>query len=148
MLWAHHFALGLPALHLAAVGVETLATCGTRRLVAYWTTFLVAFRRIASPRAHWCTVFRLALLLHALAPFFPTAIAMEVTSIASRGSFHRWWLWQVFLDCFQIPLNRSLNFLRSAVGFSEIASMKCERKEEKKTCAESSAFHLHLLRDE
>jgi len=53
-LWANYLAIGLPALHLATVGVDALATSCANRLVALWSTHLIAFWRGTLPCALWC----------------------------------------------------------------------------------------------
>lgn len=92
MLWANHFALRLSTFHLAAFSIESLATCGTQRLVAYWTAMLRACWGIACPCAHWCTVFLSALFLHATAPLSPSTVTIEVALAALRSSLLCCWL--------------------------------------------------------
>jgi len=53
-LWANYLAIWLPALHLATGGVDALATSCANRLVALWSTHLIAFWRCTLPCALWC----------------------------------------------------------------------------------------------
>jgi hypothetical protein len=104
MFRADNLAHWFSTFHLATICVEAFATSRTYRLIAFWTTLLIALRRVACPRAHGRAIFRLALLLHAVAPFFPTAIAMKVATMAFCGSFASWWFWQ---GCFNIILDHA-----------------------------------------
>jgi hypothetical protein len=125
VLWAYHFTLWFATFHLAAICVETLAACGARGLIAYRTALLIAHWGIATPRAHWCAVLWLALLLHARAPFFPAAIAMKVAAIALCLRFERWWsnLFSISLDLSHTPCDRSFHFSFHSFRFTKVATM-------------------------
>lgn len=53
LLRADYLAIWLPALHLATVGIDALATSCANRLVALWSAHLIAFGCCTLPCALW-----------------------------------------------------------------------------------------------
>jgi hypothetical protein len=122
MFGANNFTHRFPALHFAAICIETFATRGTRWLITYRPTLLIALWGVACPRAHRCTILGLALFLHTRAPLSPTTIAMEMSTMAFGSCLphSRWGHWQVLFDFLLDLPSARLYFLST---FSEIASL-------------------------